>query len=277
MSKRKNQWNEDRIARYYAEGRGSGELSNYKPWLTIQDVPSMGRVHRLKGWKTNRIHHFLSDLERDYFYLLDWAGDVVDIREQYPLDREKTVQIADQLQIMHPKDSSTQTPIVSTTDFLITIRRDKKMLHFARTIKPCEELNDKRVIAKLEIERQYWTSAGVDWGIVTERDLPKEICRNIGWIHSSYFIDEGEEIDLAIILYDYIHGKDTLLLDALKSFDELYACEQGTALSLFRYLVAHKYIGIAMDKPLDLRLPVSQLRMLLSSKERKGWQHEYIG
>jgi len=40
MDKRTNKWTEEKIARYHAEGRGSGELSNYKPWLTIQDFPS---------------------------------------------------------------------------------------------------------------------------------------------------------------------------------------------------------------------------------------------
>ncbi|TFJ92377.1 hypothetical protein [Lentibacillus salicampi] len=35
MAKRKNPWTEDKIARYYKEGRGSGELAHYKPWLTV--------------------------------------------------------------------------------------------------------------------------------------------------------------------------------------------------------------------------------------------------
>ncbi|WP_224752589.1 hypothetical protein [Metabacillus arenae] len=62
MSKRTNGWTEEKIARYYAEGRGKGELASYKPWLTIQNVPSSGRVHRFKGWKTNRI---VSDLKEE--------------------------------------------------------------------------------------------------------------------------------------------------------------------------------------------------------------------
>ena len=267
MAKRTNKWTEDKIARYYAEGRGSGELSNYKPWLTIQDVPSSGRVHRLKGWKTNRIHHLLSDLERDYFYLLDWTSDVIDIREQYPLNREKTVQIAEKKQICHPVDSATRTPIVCTTDFLISIRQGNKILHLARTTKPYQELNNKRVIEKFEIERQYWADAGVDWGIVTELELAKEMCKNIGWIHNSYHMEQ-EDIDLAFTLYDYIKDKDALVLEILKSFDVHYAYEAGTALSLLKYLIAHKYVGIDMDKPLDLRASLSSLVFSLSNKPK---------
>ncbi|HHU29270.1 MAG: hypothetical protein QM368_01115 [Bacillota bacterium] len=36
-----------------SENRGAGELAFYKPWLSIQDFPSKGRVSRIKGWKTN--------------------------------------------------------------------------------------------------------------------------------------------------------------------------------------------------------------------------------
>ncbi|OAH57955.1 transposase [Domibacillus aminovorans] len=142
MSKRTNGWKEEKIARYYAEGRGKGELASYKPWLTIQNVPSSGRVHRFKGWKTNRIYHFLSDLERDYCYLLDWSEDVIDIREQFPLDQEKTIQIAEDKQINHSVDPTTRTPIVMTTDFLMTVRRDNEIKYLARTVKPSGELND---------------------------------------------------------------------------------------------------------------------------------------
>jgi hypothetical protein len=48
MAKYHTSWTEDKIARYVKEGRGSGEGNTYRPWLTIQDVPSMGRVTRNK-------------------------------------------------------------------------------------------------------------------------------------------------------------------------------------------------------------------------------------
>lgn len=42
---------------------------SYKPWIKIQDVPSLGRVTRLNVIKTERQHELLSDMERNYFYL----------------------------------------------------------------------------------------------------------------------------------------------------------------------------------------------------------------
>lgn len=66
MPKRQTGWTEANISRYIKEGRGQGELALYLPWLTIQDVPSRGRVHRFIGWKTAREHHLFSDLEFNY-------------------------------------------------------------------------------------------------------------------------------------------------------------------------------------------------------------------
>ncbi len=85
MTRSKYDWNEAKFERFVKEGRGRGEGKDYKPWLTTQDVPSSGRRTRGSGWKTNRLHHTLSDHETRYLYLLEWADDVVDIREQFPL------------------------------------------------------------------------------------------------------------------------------------------------------------------------------------------------
>lgn len=63
MGKYSYGWDEKKIQKYIMEGRGQGDLDSYKPWLTIRDVPTEGRAHKVKGIKTGRVHHLLSDLE----------------------------------------------------------------------------------------------------------------------------------------------------------------------------------------------------------------------
>lgn len=41
------------IQRKIKEGRGQGHFSEYKPWLTVHDVPSIGIVTRIHGWSTS--------------------------------------------------------------------------------------------------------------------------------------------------------------------------------------------------------------------------------
>jgi hypothetical protein len=119
MARRKYSVDEALIARYRKEGRGTGFGADYSPWLEIGDVPSLGRSHRLRGAKTGRVHHFLSDIEVALFYVLDWHDAVSDIREQFPLGRDETQEIASRLGVCHPVDRHTRVPLVMTTDFLV--------------------------------------------------------------------------------------------------------------------------------------------------------------
>ncbi|MGR6005529.1 TnsA endonuclease N-terminal domain-containing protein [Bacillus paranthracis] len=181
MSKRKRS---PSIEKNLKDGRGQGLGVDYKPWVTIQDVPSLGRATRLKGVKIPRRFEFLSDLERNYFYLLECSDLVVDIREQYPLlPIEETIVIADELGIKHPANPKTGEPIVMTTDFLVTISKNQQHQHLARTLKYKDELMNKRVLEKFEIERVYWERQDINWGIVTELEIPKEMAHNIAFVH----------------------------------------------------------------------------------------------
>lgn len=57
--------------------------------------PLLDRSAHLKGIKTNRQHEFLSDLERNHFYLTEYSDFYVDIGEQFPLlPLEETIVIS---------------------------------------------------------------------------------------------------------------------------------------------------------------------------------------
>jgi len=243
MAKRSTGWTEQKIAKYEKEGRGQGEFGNYKPWLTIQDVPSEGRSHRPIGWKTNRIHHLLSDMERNLFYCLEWANDVLDIREQFPImNREETVQISEELGISHPKDKETGTPIVLTTDLFITVKRENGIRYVAKSVKPSDKLEDKRTVEKLDIEREYWTRKGVSWALITEKDLMPNFVRNMATLHPYYYPKTHEHVVLGDELCFWLSESKETLVTQLSRFDEEHGLDAGSALSLFKYLLARKII-----------------------------------
>src|SRR6266571_7548165 len=133
------------IDRFLKEGRGQGTLKDYKPWLTVRDVASLGKSTRDKGWKTGRTHHFLSVLELLYYLILEWSLMVTDIREQYPLlPIDDTLAIAENLGIKHPVHPKTKEPVVMTTDFYISLRNESGNFEQARTIKYAQDLSDRR-------------------------------------------------------------------------------------------------------------------------------------
>ena len=80
MGRRSYKMTRAKRERWIREGRGRGEGIDYTPWLKVSDVPSIGRSSRIKGWKTGRTHHLLSNHELKYFYHLEWSDTVIDIR-----------------------------------------------------------------------------------------------------------------------------------------------------------------------------------------------------
>ena len=152
IGKYNTEWTKEKYERFIKEGRGLGEGESYKPWLTIQDFPSMGRATRIMGWKTKRIHHFFSDLQLKYFYLLEWEESVVDIREHYPLlDFDEVIEDKMDLRLDKFIDRKTKVPYVLSTTFLITLFKPGNKVEFvARSIKIASDLQKKITIERLE-------------------------------------------------------------------------------------------------------------------------------
>ncbi|WP_259699728.1 TnsA endonuclease N-terminal domain-containing protein [Pseudomonas protegens] len=175
------------IDRHIEKGFGQGSQELYVPWLRVQDVPSRGRSRKVHGVKVDRLHHLLSDLEYGYLLVAEFSPEVLDIREQFPLLPVPTLQsIAHALSIRYPVYLGTKVPFVMTTDFLLTITQpDGSTRLAARTIKYTESLKPskglERTLEKFQIERAYWADRGVDWNIVTEKDLPTPLIQNLDW------------------------------------------------------------------------------------------------
>lgn len=260
MAKRKNYWNADKLNRWIKEGRGQGEGESYKPWLTIQDFPSMGRATRVFGWTTHRIHHFFSDSQLKYFYLLDWDEKVIDIREHYALlDLETVLQDISDLRLEKFIDKKSKEPFVLTTTFLITIlNSDGQKSHSARSIKYASELNKKSTIEKLEIERRYWKAQGIDWAIVTNKDINSIRAKNVEWLHSAMIsnnyngVSQEELMGLLDGLLHRIHDSKGNIKNIISGFEKDYSLDVGTGLLLFKHLIANKRIILDMDKRINL-------------------------
>ncbi|AND37811.1 transposase [Cytobacillus oceanisediminis 2691] len=263
MAKRKNILTEKKIVEMEKEGRGQGGLDRYKPWINIQDFPSKGLATRGKGWKTNRIHQFLSKLESDYFYILEWCNSVLDIQEQFPLIRDDTWHIASEKGIKHPIDPKSQVPIVMTTDFIITLKDSKGTKKVARTIKPSSELENERTIEKFEIERAYWEGRGMDWGIITEKEIPKDMVENVEWLHLSYY--EIEDLPAAT-LNSYaqqmklsIKKYNTSIIEMVSEFDQTFQLDNGMGLEILKHLIARKEVPVDITRKIYTHLWVGDV------------------
>jgi len=268
MAKRKTDWDENKLKKWIQEGRGQGEGKDYKPWIAVTDFPSQGRCARVKGIKTGRIHHFLSDIQREYFYLLEFdeANIISDIREFYPLlDFYDVVQDTQDLKTHYFKNKNTGFPYVLTTTFLITIKSANGGVEYiARSVKAASELERKTTLEKLEMERRYWQVKSIDWSIVTEKDINSVKVKNIEWALSSIHaipdmgLSEQEIIEFGAALQLRLYSnKNSSIRSITTGLEADYALDEGTGLFLFRYLIAIKAIRLNMGIPIDLNSPAS--------------------
>lgn len=267
---------ENKIKKGYGEGQGV----DYKPWITIQDVLSLGRVTRLKGIKIPRQFEFLSDLERNYFYLLEYSDKVIDIREQYPLlPLDDTLLIAKELGLKHPIDPKTKEPIVMTTDFLVTMHNGTTNMHVARTLKYKDELMTERTLEKFEIERVYWEKREIDWGIVTEGEVSKVMAANIAFVHSYIRLNDIEgfdqltsvEIDEMVVYFvQRLMAEDQSVKQIARIYERDFGMPSGSGLALFKHLIITKTIKIDLLSKLNVEdiVQVKSIQQDFSEKVR---------
>lgn len=254
MPKRNRATTEKTILKRRSRGQGKGK--SYTPYLYIQDVPSKGLVTRINGWKTGRVHHFLSKLEWFYFLLLEWSLIVVDVREQFPLDLAETIKIAEMLGIRHPTDPKTKHPTVITTDFVITVKGSIGSFEQVRTVKYAKDLNSKRVLEKLEIERLYWLARDIDWGIVTEHEIDRIVAENVEWLHPLRDVDACSHLSPGLIthlesaIYQRVSTQDIPLQQITNDMDQQLDLKPGTSLMVLRHLLANRKWKIDIHQPL---------------------------
>jgi hypothetical protein len=243
------------------EGYGTGRGKNYQPFIKVHEPGKDGRTHRIFGWKTNRIHQLLSDLELYFFLESQWDDNFVDIREQYPLlPISDTMLIAKNLGIRHPSIKNKYgEEIVMTTDFVLTVKKDKLIKDIVRTVKPQNKLN-KRTIDKFRIEKEYFSQKGItDWGIVTENEINKTKAQNIYFLYQSYFWGKRNNLtnyELNKNIYDFSNvliKNDYRVLETAEEFTVHKNWPEGEGLVFFKYLLSHKIIETDLNIPLNFR------------------------
>lgn len=181
-------------ARALRNGYGKGVGLKYKPWLTVRDVPSDGESTIVQGITNDRPHHLLSLLERKTFYGLEHKRNVIDIREQFPLlPLDVVMGLADRYGITYPRVPRTSTPAVLSTDFLVTLQGGAQEDYLPVACKYASELLIAYELEKLEIQRLFWASLGLQMALITEQDIDESAAENLRFI-SSYFREDRQHL-----------------------------------------------------------------------------------
>lgn len=181
------------VQRWINAGYGQGDGKHYKPFMYVRDVPSRGTSSMVNSRITGRNHAYLSDHEFKVHLLAEYGKSTLDIREQFALlPWGETQTLALQLGIRHPIYPGTNTPIVLTTDLLLTLERDDGMELVAMSAKLKNDLT-KRNLEKLLLERIYWNRRGIRWILVTEDNLPAVLASNLKFFEAALKDDRAKK------------------------------------------------------------------------------------
>ncbi len=127
-------------------------------------------------------------------------------------------------------------------------------MQIARTVKQSTELEKKRVNEKLEIERQYYLAKGIDWGIITEKEISRLLAENVEWVHSAYRLEANSQMDtsqlhgLSTILKSKLQEEDATINKITTALDEEMNVNYGTSLYVFKHLIAKKQLIVNLVK-----------------------------
>ena len=166
----------DKTKKIRKMGEGTGK--DYKPYITTSEFNSMGTTSVIKDWKTGRGVHCLSQGEMLWYYILRWDDENIDIREQYPLDYAKTVEIAESFGLRIPQH-------IMTTDFLVT-KADGRSV--AYSVKTNSDLKNRK-LELLFIEKHYWISQGAGYQLLLKTDANRILAGNIRLVTEFYDAD----------------------------------------------------------------------------------------
>jgi hypothetical protein len=163
-----------------------------------------------------------------------------------------------------------------TTDFVIDVGCASGVVMLARAVKSSVDLDTRRTREKLLIERDYWSARGVDWGVVTERDMSKALTDNLDWLQALYDVKKitqlrgGNFADIAAIMArEAADWLDAPLRTFCTEMDTRFGLEAGVGLLIARHLLATKAWRTDMTIPITEASPMH--RFSVASDVQHRW------
>ena len=177
------------VNRKKKEKRGTGDGRDYKPFIKTREINSLGTCSNFVDWKTGRQMEFLSQTELFVYMQLRWQDDVLDIKEQYPLDWQKLNSLITEL---NAELSQAHLPTINkyyseescpTTDMLVLHSNN---MHTAVSVKYDKHRLSKKEIESLWLEKRYWNNMGCEFCLLDRSDVNEILVKNLRLVTEYY-------------------------------------------------------------------------------------------
>ncbi|MAE59108.1 MAG: hypothetical protein CME69_09520 [Halobacteriovorax sp.] len=246
--------------RAFNEAQQKGE---YRPFLSPSFM-SAGTRSIFKCPVTGRDILLLSQTEKHGYINLIFRPNVVEIKEQYPLDLQTTIDICEEEGWIHPRDHETGELKVCTTDLIVIEsdkngRRTRKAYSFKYQVELDKEWRTKQ---KLMLEQKYWARLGVQFELVERMQICKMTAYNLINLSNWYERDLSEqELDEFVAFFlQYVRAKPlSALTEVLREAGNTFRHNTRRANKLFANSVLRLKIKLDLSRKLEYHQSVPLL------------------
>lgn len=211
-----------------------------------------------------RVLTFMSQGEKHLYVTKLFEPNVVEIKEQYPLDYVRTQEIADAHGVIHPRKHLTGELTVVTTDLLITYSGENASEYrVAYSYKHhIGARNKTRTKQKLDIEEAYWKLFGVRHEQVLRDDISKIKAYNLLNYIDKY--DESIEMEELLafsnrILQEVVSYPALSLRETLRCVKKPLKNNSALTISLFANSLLRGLLPIDLMQEVKLHEPIKLL------------------
>ncbi len=209
-----------------------------------------------------RVITLLGKGEKHLYITKLFEPNVVEIKEQYPLDYVRTQEIADTHGVIHPRKHLTGELTVLTTDLLVTYReKSGAQYRVAYSFKHSIDARSKtRTMQKFDIETAYWKRFGVRAEQVLRDDVSKIKADNL-LNYINHYNPELSDSELrkfaSALLDDVIEHPCSSLRESLKAVSSSLKVKPSHCMTLFANSMFKHVLPIDLTQKIKLHKPLN--------------------
>lgn len=223
----------------HKQKRALGAGRDYTSYVKSSELPGhKSNTYVERDWKTGRAVHLLSGGEQKMYYILRFRDDVLDVREQFPLPLESTLEIVSKYKgFRHPRNRYGEL-VPYTTNFLVDLKNGQQEAYSVKySLEDLKKKENENQVRNLYVQREYWTSIGVAFRQVFTIDMNDALFQNIYRVVSFY---DPDTVCCTVDLFKHMVARKLIRIDMeSKVFTpkEFYSMAQ-------KYLGGYDYIAV---------------------------------
>ena len=254
----------------------NAKSSHYFSFLTTQDIKSSGSKVRVPDLEPGQDRNLFSTNERMFFYQLNFSGNYLSIKEQYPLlPLERAIAIAERINVPYPTyPYSSNVDVVMTSDFYCETISGEKIVYSIKDEKVISTLTEREksnLENKLKIEKLFWESKNVKWHLILSDRIKTASSSNLGLIFNSHSIPSHLKILSSRWVSYFINNlkfnDSRALREIIEETAELMSISFNDSIEIFQHCVWYKKIIIDLNQHLFYENPACSFKIRINLNE----------